>query len=143
MGLCIGVCVIFCSVGCGGFSVDKCEGDGVMLIGLYCIVGVLYCFDCVVWFSFWVWLILLGDLWCDVLGYVVYNYVVCVFFVVSYEVMWWFDLLYDIVLLIDWNWFEGLVDCGLVIFLYQWCRLGFLMVGCIVMVWCDLIWLVG
>ncbi|WP_155045801.1 L,D-transpeptidase family protein [Paracoccus shanxieyensis] len=143
MGLRIGARVIPCSVGRGGLSADKREGDGATPIGLHRIVGVLYRPDRVARPSPWARPILPGDLWCDASGHAAYNHAVRAPFAASHEAMRRPDPLYDIVLLTDWNWPEGLADRGSAIFLHQWRRPGFPTAGCIAMARRDLIWLAG
>ncbi|WP_185958651.1 L,D-transpeptidase family protein [Paracoccus laeviglucosivorans] len=143
MGLRVGRRVIPCSVGRGGLTHGKREGDGATPIGVHRIVGVLYRPDRIARPSDWAQPILPGDLWCDASGHADYNHAVRAPFAPSHEAMRRSDPLYDIVLVTDWNWPEGLAGKGSAIFLHQWRRPGFPTAGCIAMARRDLIWLVG
>lgn len=143
MGLRAGGRLIPCSVGRGGISAHKCEGDGATPVGLHHIVGLLYRPDRVAQPAPWARPILPGDLWCDASGHPDYNLPVRAPLAASHEAMRRPDPLYDIVLVTDWNFPDARPGRGSAIFLHQWRRPGFPTAGCIAMARQDLIWLAG
>ena len=143
MGLRAGHRVIPCTVGRGGISSDKREGDGATPIGQLGITAVLYRPDRLARPSPWAVPILPGDLWCDASGHADYNHPVRAPFAPSHEAMRRPDPLYDIVLVTDWNYPDARPGWGSAIFLHQWRRPGFPTAGCIAMARRDLIWLAG
>lgn len=132
-----------CSVGRGGLSRDKREGDGATPAGLHRIVGLLYRPDRLAQPNAWARPILPGDLWCDASGDAAYNHLVRAPFRASHEAMRRADPLYDIVVVTDWNWPDAQPGKGSAIFLHQWRRPGYATAGCIAMGRRDLIWLAG
>ena len=143
MGLRAGCRVIPCSVGRGGISPAKREGDGATPMGAHRILGVLYRPDRLARPSPWAQPILPGDLWCDASDHPDYNQHVRAPFRPSHEAMRRPDPLYDIVLVTDWNYPDARAGLGSAIFLHQWRRPGFPTAGCIAMARADLIWLAG
>ena len=143
MGLRFGGRVLPCSVGRGGISYQKREGDGATPLGEHCIVGLLYRPDRVLKPAPWARPILPGDLWCDASGHADYNLAVRAPFAASHEDMRRADPLYDIMLITDWNWPEAMPGKGSAIFLHQWRRPGFPTAGCIAFSRADRIWLAG
>ncbi|MTH77590.1 L,D-transpeptidase family protein [Paracoccus aestuariivivens] len=133
--------IIPCSVGRGGLTLNKREGDGATPIGEHRIVGLLYRPDRVARPARWAQPILTGDLWCDASGDVEYNQYVRAPFSPSHEALRRADPLYDIVLITDWNWPDAEAGKGSAIFLHQWRRPGFPTAGCIAMARRDLAWL--
>lgn len=132
-----------CSVGRGGLTDRKREGDGATPIGEHHIVGLLYRPDRVARPATWAEPILSGDLWCDASGMAEYNHYVRAPFTPSHEALRRPDPLYDIVLITDWNWPHAQAGRGSAIFLHQWRRPGYPTAGCIAMARADLIWLAG
>lgn len=130
-----------CSVGRGGLTRAKREGDGATPVGRHRIVGLLYRPDRVARPGAWARPILPGDLWCDASGDPAYNQPVRAPFTPSHEAMRRADPLYDIVLVTDWNFPQARPGAGSAIFLHQWRRPGFPTAGCIAMARRDLIWL--
>ena len=143
MGLRAGPRVIPCSVGRGGITATKREGDGATPMGRHRIVGLFYRPDRLARPGDWAQPILPGDLWCDASGHPDYNHPVQAPFAASHEAMRRPDPLYDIVLVTDWNFPEAQAGLGSAIFLHQWRRPGFPTAGCIAMARADLIWLAG
>jgi len=143
MGLMARGRVLPCSVGRGGLTDAKREGDGATPLGEHRIVGLLYRPDRVARPAGWAQPILPGDLWCDASGHADYNQFVRAPFAPSHEAMRRADPLYDIVLITDWNWPHAQAGLGSAIFLHQWRRPGFPTAGCIAMARRDLIWLAG
>ncbi|MCA0872667.1 L,D-transpeptidase family protein [Seohaeicola saemankumensis] len=120
-----------CSIGRGGLSAAKREGDGATPRGVHHIVGVLYRPDRVLPPSDFARPILPGDLWSDDIRDPAYNQMVRVPHGFSHETLRRADPLYDIVLLTDWNWPEAQPGRGSAIFLHQWRRPGYPTEGCI------------
>ncbi|WP_134679646.1 L,D-transpeptidase family protein [Paracoccus ravus] len=141
MGLAVRGRTLPCSVGRGGLSAAKREGDGATPLGTHRIVGLLYRPDRVARPARWAQPILPGDLWCDASGNDEYNQFVRAPFAPSHEALRRPDPLYDIVLLTDWNWPHAEAGKGSAIFLHQWRRPGCPTAGCIAMARRDLIWL--
>lgn len=139
MGLHAGRRVIPCSVGRGGITTRKREGDGATPAGRHRIVGMLYRPDRVAQPSSWAQPILPGDLWCDAPDDPDYNLPVHAPCAASHEALRRPDPLYDIVLVTDWNYPDAQPDRGSAIFLHQWRRPGFPTAGCIAMARRDLI----
>jgi L,D-peptidoglycan transpeptidase YkuD (ErfK/YbiS/YcfS/YnhG family) len=139
MGLRAGRRVIACSIGRGGITTDKREGDGATPAGRHRIVGMLYRPDRLACPAGWARPILPGDLWCDDPDHPAYNHGVRAPFGPSHEVLRRADPLYDIVLVTDWNYPEAEPGRGSAIFLHQWRRPGFPTAGCIAMARGDLI----
>ena len=133
--------VLPCSIGRGGLSADKREGDGATPTGQHRIVGLLYRPDRVARPATWARPILPGDLWCDASGHAAYNHPVRAPFAPSHEALRRADPLYDIVLVTDWNYPDAQPGAGSAIFLHQWRRPGFPTAGCIAMARRDLVWL--
>lgn len=132
--------VIPCSIGRGGVTAAKREGDGAT-------PGLLHVAE--LWFrpdrlpapAPWARPIGPGDLWCDDSGHPAYNHHVRAPLAASHENLRRPDPLYDIVLTTDWNWPLALPGAGSAIFLHQWRRPGFATAGCIAMSRANLIWL--
>lgn len=143
MGLRAGRRLIPCSVGRGGISAAKREGDGATPTGTHRIVGLLYRPDRLAPPGDWARPILPGDLWCDAADHPAYNQPARAPLAASHEAMRRPDPLYDIVLVTDWNYPDARPGCGSAIFVHQWRRPGFPTAGCLAMARRDLIWLAG
>ena len=120
-----------CTIGRGGLTADKREGDGATPRGRHHITGLLYRPDRMARPAPWAEPILPGDLWSDDMGDEAYNQMVHAPYAASHERMRRADPLYDIVLLTDWNWPEAVPGWGSAIFLHQWRRPGYPTEGCI------------
>ncbi|WBU64043.1 L,D-transpeptidase family protein [Paracoccus aerodenitrificans] len=123
--------LIPCSIGRGGVSAEKREGDGATPAGLHRITGCYYRPDRIRRPALWAQPIGPGDLWCDKSGDPNYNRLVKAPCPVSHEKLRRADPLYDIVLITDWNWPNATPGKGSAIFLHQWRRPGFATAGCI------------
>lgn len=120
-----------CSIGKGGLSVSKREGDGATPIGTHRIVGMLYRADRLARPTAWARMIGPGDLWSDDSHDDAYNHLVRAPYGYGHEKLRRADPLYDLVLLTDWNWPNAVPGCGSAIFLHQWRRPGYPTEGCI------------
>ncbi|GGE44157.1 hypothetical protein GCM10011360_34270 [Primorskyibacter flagellatus] len=120
-----------CTIGRGGLSDAKREGDGATPRGLHRIVGCLYRPDRVPAPAPWALPILPGMLWSDAPKDAAYNQLVRAPYGPSHEKLRRADPLYDIVLLTDWNWPEAVPGAGSAIFLHQQRRPGYPTEGCL------------
>lgn len=130
-----------CSVGRGGLTRAKREGDGATPCGLLTITGLFYRPDRVKRPAFWAQPIGPGDLWSDDPDDPQYNRHVRAPHAMSHERLRRADPLYDLVLTTDWNWPDARAGRGSAIFLHQWRRPLFPTEGCIAMARADLIWI--
>ncbi len=129
-----------CSIGRGGISDTKREGDGATPVGAHRITGMLYRPDRLPAPQPWARPIRNGDLWSDDSDDPEYNSPVRAPHGMSHERLRRADPLYDIVLLTDWN-EERRPKMGSAIFLHQRRRPGFPTEGCVAFSRPDLIWL--
>ncbi|THH37449.1 hypothetical protein E4Z66_06665 [Aliishimia ponticola] len=120
-----------CTIGRGGLTADKREGDGATPRGLHRIVGMLYRPDRIAPPTDWAVPILPGDLWSDDPDDADYNLMVRAPYGASHEVLRRADPLYDLVLLTDWNWPYARKGRGSAIFIHQWRRPGYPTEGCV------------
>ncbi|MBO9472858.1 L,D-transpeptidase family protein [Shimia sp. R10_1] len=130
-----------CSIGKGGISGRKREGDGATPRGVHKIVGMLYRADRMAEPRTWALAIGKDDLWCDAPGHQDYNQQVRAPFPDSHEALRRADPLYDLILLTDWNWRDVVAGRGSAIFLHQWRRPGYPTEGCIAFSRADLHWI--
>lgn len=120
-----------CSIGKGGVTGTKREGDGATPRGVHQIVGLLYRPDRMARPVDWAVPIRPRDLWCDDVKHADYNLMVRAPFDGRHEVLRRADPLYDLVILTDWNWPRAVRGRGSAIFLHQWRRPGYPTEGCI------------
>ncbi len=120
-----------CTIGKGGRTTDKCEGDGATPVGIWHIESVLYRPDRIARPCDWAEPILPGDLWSDAPDDDAYNTQVRAPYTPSHEQLRRADPLYDLVLISDWNWPVAEPGRGSAIFLHQWRRPGYGTEGCI------------
>jgi L,D-peptidoglycan transpeptidase YkuD (ErfK/YbiS/YcfS/YnhG family) len=130
-----------CTLGKGGITSDKREGDGATPRGVHHIVGMLYRPDRMAAPAPWAVPIRPGDLWSDASGDANYNQMVRVPYAHSAESLRRADPLYDLVLLTDWNWPDAKAGLGSAIFVHQHRRPGFPTEGCIGLRRGDLRWI--
>ncbi|MDQ2094193.1 L,D-transpeptidase family protein [Rhodalgimonas zhirmunskyi] len=130
-----------CSIGKGGIRADKREGDGATPTGTHRIVGVFYRPDRVAPPVSWAEAVGPNDLWSDASGEAGYNSHVRAPYAYSHERLRRGDPLYDIVLVMDWNWPHAQAGRGSAIFLHQWRRPGYPTEGCIAFSRADLAWI--
>ncbi len=120
-----------CTIGRGGVSGRKREGDGATPAGVHAITGMLYRPDRVARPVPWAVPIRPGDLWSDDANHEDYNLMVRAPYPHSHEKLRRADRLYDLVLLTDWNWPQVTRGHGSAIFLHRWRRPGFPTEGCV------------
>ncbi|MDO6798688.1 L,D-transpeptidase family protein [Shimia thalassica] len=120
-----------CTIGRGGLSAHKREGDGATPVGEHRIVGLLYRPDRMARPTPWAQPITKDDLWSDASGDDAYNQWVRAPYPHSHENLRRADPLYDLVLLTNWNWPNARAGKGSAIFLHQYRRKGFPTEGCI------------
>ncbi|NIZ61865.1 hypothetical protein DL239_12865 [Sedimentitalea sp. CY04] len=130
-----------CSIGKGGLTYDKCEGDGATPVGTHRIVGMYYRPDRILRPADWARPIGPGDLWSDDVNDIAYNHHVRAPYDFSHEHLRRADPLYDLVLVMDWNWPNAQPGKGSAIFIHQWRRPGYPTEGCIAFSRSDLHWL--
>lgn len=124
-------CVFPCTVGRGGLTSAKREGDGATPRGIQRIVGCLYRPDRIARPNCWALPIRPGDLWSDDSAARDYNLQVRAPYGFSAEALRRGDPLYDLILITDWNWPVAVPGAGSAIFVHQWRRPGFPTEGCI------------
>lgn len=127
-----------CTIGKGGLSQRKREGDGATPRGVHRIVGMLYRPDRLARPTDWAVPIRPGDLWSDDPRDKDYNTMVRTPYPHSHEVLRRADPLYDLVILTDWNWPDAVPGRGSAIFIHQWRRPGYPTEGCIALHRSDL-----
>ena len=120
-----------CTIGKGGLSARKREGDGATPRGEHRIVGMLYRPDRIARPAPWAVPIGPRDLWSDDATDADYNMMVRAPYEGSHEKLRRADPLYDLVLLTDWNWPYPVKGRGSAIFIHQWRRPGYPTEGCI------------
>lgn len=120
-----------CTIGRGGLSARKREGDGATPIGAHTIVGMYYRPDRMARPARWALPIRPGDLWSDAPDAPDYNQLVRAPYASSHEVMRRGDPLYDLVLITDWNWPDATPHRGSCIFVHRWRRPGYPTAGCV------------
>ena len=130
-----------CSIGRGGLTANKREGDGATPRGTHRIVGLLYRPDCMARPTDWAAPIGPSDLWSDDPRHEDYNLMVRAPYPHSHERLRRADPLYDLVLITDWNWPQAVPGRGSAIFLHQWRRPHYPTEGCIAFRRDHLLWI--
>jgi L,D-peptidoglycan transpeptidase YkuD (ErfK/YbiS/YcfS/YnhG family) len=120
-----------CTIGKGGISGRKREGDSATPRGVHAIVGMLYRPDRMARPADWAKPILPGDLWSDDPTDEDYNMMVRAPYPHSHERLRRSDPLYDLVILTGWNWPYAVKGRGSAIFIHQYRRPGYPTEGCI------------
>jgi L,D-peptidoglycan transpeptidase YkuD (ErfK/YbiS/YcfS/YnhG family) len=110
---------------------DKREGDGGTPAGEHALVGMLYRPDRMARPAGWAVPIGPRDLWCDDPGHEEYNQMVRAPFQASHERLRRADRLYDLVILVAWNWPFAERGRGSAIFIHRWRRPGVPTEGCV------------
>ena len=129
------------TIGLGGISKAKREGDGATPTGTHRIVGMLYRPDRVAKPASWAVPIGFNDLWCDDPGHEDYNLMVSAPFAAGHETLRRSDPMYDVILITDWNWPFARKHHGSAIFLHQWRRRCAPTQGCVAFSRADLLWI--
>jgi L,D-peptidoglycan transpeptidase YkuD (ErfK/YbiS/YcfS/YnhG family) len=132
-----------CSVGKGGLSNTKREGDGATPTGTHHIVGMLYRPDRISKPAEWAIPIGPRDLWSDDVRDTAYNHLITAPYAFSHEKLRRADPLYDLVLITDWNWPNAEPGHGSAIFIHQWRRPGYPTEGCVAFQRDHLHWIAG
>lgn len=129
-----------CSIGRGGITTDKREGDGATPVGTHRIVGMLYRPDRMARPAEWARPIGPRDLWSDDGADPDYNHLVRAPHPFSHEHLRRADPLYDLVLITDWNWPRSEKGRGSAIFVHQWRKPHHPTEGCIALRRDHLLW---
>jgi L,D-peptidoglycan transpeptidase YkuD (ErfK/YbiS/YcfS/YnhG family) len=130
-----------CTIGRGGVTGAKREGDGATPRGVHGLIGMLYRADRMARPADWALPIGPGDLWSDDPRDEDYNLMVRVPHGYSHERLRRADPLYDLVILTDWNWPRAAYAQGSAIFIHQWRRPGAPTAGCVALRRADLHWI--
>ena len=130
-----------CSIGKGGISDNKKEGDGATPHGTHRLVGMLYRPDRITKPADWALPIRPNDLWSDDPTQEDYNMMVRALYPYSHEKLRRADRLYDLVILTDWNWPYAVKGRGSAIFIHRWRKPGHPTEGCIGLRPADLAWI--
>lgn len=132
-----------CTIGRGGITTAKREGDGATPAGTHRIVGCLYRADRMARPCDWALPIGPGDLWSDDPRDEDYNLMVRAPYTFSAERLHRADPLYDLILLTGWNWPYAVRGDGSAIFIHQWRRPGAPTAGCVALDRAHLRWIVA
>lgn len=130
-----------CTIGRGGITKDKREGDGATPTGIHRITGILYRPDRIRRPHPAAQPIRNGDLWSDDPDDAAYNHAVRAPYAPSHERLRRADARYDVVLLTDWNWPEAIPGRGSAIFLHEYWRPGYPTEGCLAFRRDHLLWI--
>ncbi|PRY78221.1 L,D-peptidoglycan transpeptidase YkuD (ErfK/YbiS/YcfS/YnhG family) [Yoonia maritima] len=120
-----------CTIGRGGLTADKVEGDGATPRGSHRIVEMLYRADRMVQPVSWARPIGPADLWSDDVNDHAYNSQVRAPHAFSHERLRRSDPMYDLILITDWNYQKATPGKGSAIFIHQWRGPGRPTAGCI------------
>ncbi len=129
------------TIGRGGLTSKKAEGDGATPRGTHRIVGMLYRPDRMAQPADWALPIRPGDLWSDDVGHEDYNLMVRAPYAHSHENLRRSDPIYDLILITDWNWPHAIKGRGSAIFLHQWRGKGQPTAGCVAFRRDHLLWI--
>ncbi|WP_134016192.1 L,D-transpeptidase family protein [Litoreibacter halocynthiae] len=130
-----------CSIGKGGISRDKREGDGATPVGSHRIVGMLYRPDRLQPPVPWAKPIGPMDLWSDDPTDPSYNQMVREPYSASHERLHRADRLYDLVFLTDWNYPVAVPGKGSAIFIHRWRKPRHPTEGCVAFSAENLLWI--
>ena len=129
------------TIGRGGISKAKHEGDGATPVGVHRIVGLFYRADRIAGVPRRAKVIGPGDLWSDDPADPGYNHHVRAPHGFSHEKLRRADPQYDLVLVTDWNWPDAVPGRGSAIFIHQWRRPHAPTAGCVGLRRGDLRWI--
>jgi L,D-peptidoglycan transpeptidase YkuD (ErfK/YbiS/YcfS/YnhG family) len=107
-----------CSIGKGGITDTKREGDGASPRASLTLPALYYRADRI--FPLHGNKIGPRDLWCDATDHPAYNHLTRAPLKASHERMRRADRLYDLVLITDWNWPDATPEKGSAIFVHRW-----------------------
>lgn len=141
MGLRFAGRVFPCTVGRGGVTDRKREGDGATPTGAHGIVGCLYRPDRMAKPCDWAVPIGPGDLWSDDPRHEDYNLMVRAPYPHSHERLARADPQYNLILITDWNWPHAERGKGSAIFIHSWRGPGKPTAGCVAMAAPHLRWI--
>jgi L,D-peptidoglycan transpeptidase YkuD (ErfK/YbiS/YcfS/YnhG family) len=132
-----------CSIGRGGITVSKREGDGATPAGVHTFVGLLYRPDRLPRRRMpdWATPIRPNDGWSDDPKDEDYNLIVRRPHPYGHERLWRADPLYDVVLLTNWNWPYAVRGAGSAIFVHTWRSPAHPTAGCVAMDRDNLLWI--
>ncbi|WP_417586566.1 L,D-transpeptidase family protein [Pararhodobacter oceanensis] len=133
-----------CTLGRGGITCNKREGDGATPTGIHRITGLWFRPDRIAAHLLppHARPITPRDLWCDAPDDPAYNQHVRAPFAASHEVLRRADPQYDLILTTDWN-TPAAPQKGSAIFLHTWRRPGHPTAGCIAFSRADLLWIIA
>ena len=134
--------LIPCSIGRGGVTTDKREGDGATPVGKHRIMGLYYRPDRLPAPAPWAIPTRPFDLWSDDIPDPAYNPLVRTPHPFSHETMRRPDPLYDMVLITDWNWPRAIPGKGSAIFLHIWRKPHYPTQGCVAFSRENLMWII-
>jgi L,D-peptidoglycan transpeptidase YkuD (ErfK/YbiS/YcfS/YnhG family) len=132
-----------CTIGRGGISAAKREGDGATPAGIHRITRCLYRPDRLARSEVPLWAEPIGprDLWSDDPADPAYNSAVRAPHAASHECLRRADPLYDLILVTDWNMDPAIPGRGSAIFLHTWRRPGYPTAGCVAFARPHLLWI--
>lgn len=130
-----------CSIGRGGITENKREGDGASPAGTHRLVGMLYRPDRLTAPADWALPYGPPDLWSDDPGDPDYNLMVRAPHRFGHERLSRADPQYDVVVITDWNWPDAIPGKGSAIFLHIWRKPRHPTAGCIAFARADLLWI--
>ena len=130
-----------CSIGRGGITDRKREGDGATPLGTHRLVGMLYRPDRMARPANWALPIRPRDIWSDDPADPDYNLFGRSPHPFSHERLARADRLYDLVILTDWNWPSAVRHRGSAIFIHRWRKPGHPTEGCVALAPDHLRWI--
>jgi L,D-peptidoglycan transpeptidase YkuD (ErfK/YbiS/YcfS/YnhG family) len=132
-----------CTIGRGGVTAAKREGDGATPAGVHGFVGLLYRPDRVAQADLpdWALPIRPADGWSDDPLDEDYNLIIRRPHGYGHERLWRADPLYNVVLLTNWNWPYAVRGAGSAIFVHRWRAPCHRTAGCVAFAPDDLLWI--
>ena len=129
------------TVGRGGLVDHKSEGDSATPRGTHRIVGMLYRPDRMARPTDWALPIRPTDFWSDDVADPEYNMMVRAPHGFSHEKLRRADPMYDLVMIIDWNWPYAVKGRGSALFIHAWRGPGWPTAGCLAFRYDHLRWI--
>jgi L,D-peptidoglycan transpeptidase YkuD (ErfK/YbiS/YcfS/YnhG family) len=132
-----------CTIGRGGITTAKREGDGGSPAGRHSFVGLLYRPDRIAATRLPDWAVPIrpDDGWSDDPQDEDYNLIIRRPHAFSHERLWRADPMYDLILLTNWNWPYAVRGAGSAIFVHTWRSPSHPTAGCVAMARENLIWI--